>query len=456
MTHVVYEWSENRSMKGKSEVSRLDAGVKPKTKVCVVTTNRADFGRVKPVMEALQKEPGIELQVVVGSHLFFDHFRWYLRHGEPLSLWKSLPWYLKARRTKMFGSEEDVFQLDYFAKLLRAEGFPIHARIPMYLEGGNPRVMTKIAGFVLLGISDVFERLRPDVILINGDRFEMLPIAYAAACLNIRIAHIEGGDVSGTLDEGTRHAITKLAHIHFPATNLSARRIQSMGEDPNCIFVVGSPIIDTLKALDLSLDNSVYERNGMGGGERVDFTKSFLLVLHHPVTTRYDENRKDMEEIVAAIRNMPLQRLILSPNIDAGSDGVSEALRVWRDTKPEKTAFFKSFLPHDFYRIFSHAAVAVGNSSSFIREGAFLGVPAVIVGDRQQNRERGGNVIEVSAESDAIMRAIEDQLRHGRYGEDKIFGDGTASQRIASTLAGMDLSKVPLQKRFRDEYAFNI
>lgn len=430
-------------------------GLNQKRKVCIVTTNRADYGRVKPVMEALRDEPNIELQVIVGSHLFFDHFRWYLRHGEPASFWKSLPWYLKARRTTMFGSESDVFDLDYFVKLLITDGFHIDARVPMFLEGGNPRVMTKITGFALLGIAEVFERLKPDVVLIHGDRFEMLPIAFAAACLNIRIAHAEGGDVSGTLDESTRHAITKLAHIHFPATKLSAKRIQSMGEDVKNIHVVGSPIIDMISKLDLSLDDSIYSWNGFGGGEKVDFKRPYLLILHHPVTTRYDENQHDMEEILHAVDSVKTQKIILNPNIDAGADGVSAALRAYRDRRPKGAAFFKSFLPNDFYKVFANAAVVVGNSSSFIREGAYLGVPAVVVGDRQQHRERGRNIIEVSATASEIADSLKKQIAHGRYSKDLIFGDGTAAEKIAKILSEVDLSAVSIQKRFRDEYAFN-
>ena len=423
------------------EPPRIDG----KKRVCVVTTNRADYGRMKPVMRAIQKDPRLALRVVVGSHLFFDYFFWYLRHGEPLSVWKSIPWYLRARRTALLGSDEDLWRHDNFMRLLRQDQFPIHARIPMFLEGGNSRVMTKIAGLCLLGITDIFERLRPDVVLVNGDRFEMLPIAFAAVASNIRLAHIEGGDVSGTLDESTRHAITKLAHIHFPATEMSAGRIRQMGEDPRFVFSVGSPVIDMLTKLDISVDNTVFDRNGSGGGERIDVQKPFLLILQHPVTTRYEENQRDMEEIIAAVDQTPQQKLFLTPNIDAGSDGVSAALREYRDRKPRSTAFFKNFLPHDYYRLFSHASVAIGNSSSFIREGAFLGVPAVLVGDRQRRRERGENVSEVLPERREIARAIERQHTHGRYPRSMLFGDGTASQKIAEILADVT---PPVQKTF--------
>ncbi len=419
-----------------------------KIKICAVTTNRADYGRLKPLMREIQKNPRLELQVVVGTPLLFDHLLWNLRHGEPVSLLKSLPWYLKARFKTLFGSGSAIARLEYFTKLLSQEGFPIHARIPMLLEGGNPRVMTKILGFALLGISSVFEKLKPDMVLINGDRFEMLPIAFATVCANILLVHIEGGDVSGTLDESTRHAITKLAHIHFSATEKSAERIRRMGEDPRYVFAVGSPIIDTISQLNLSLDNSVYDRNGFGGGERIDFKKPFLLVLQHPVTTRYEENRNDMEELIAAVDSIDIQKFFLAPNIDAGSDGVSAALREYRERKPHGAVFFKSFIPQDFYRILANTAVAVGNSSSFIRESAFLGTPAVIVGDRQQNRERGRNVIEVRPKNNEIVAAVNFQLQHGKYQQDTIFGDGNTASKIVETLRRLKSENINLQKTF--------
>lgn len=421
-----------------------------KTKLCVITTNRADYGRLKPVMDEIKKNPGFELQVVVGTPLFFDHFLWYLRHGEPVSFMKSLPWYLKARWKTLFGSNRAVARLEYFTRLLSKDEFTVNARIPMFLEGGNPRVTTKILGFALLGISGILEKLRPDLVLVNGDRFEILPIAFATVCANIPLVHIEGGDVSGTLDESTRHAITKLAHVHFSATKRSAERITQMGEDPRHVFAVGSPIIDTISKLDLSLDNSVYSRNGLGGGDKVDFTKPFLLILQHPVTTRYEENRGDMEELIAAVDSIDMQKLFLASNIDAGSDGVSAALREYRERRPKGTVFFKSFIPHDFYRILANTAVAVGNSSSFIRESAYLGTPVVIAGDRQQNRERGSNVLEVLPKRECIVDAVKKQLSHGRYGQDTIFGDGTAAVKIVEILQRLGLKSINLQKKFYD------
>lgn len=419
-----------------------------KKKICIITTNRSDYGRLKPVMEAIKKEPRLELQVIAGTPLFFDHLLWYFRHGEPASFWRSLPWYLRARRLAFTGKNAELEQREQLMRTLVSDGFPIHARLPIFLEGGNSRVMAKTVGFCLLGLPDILQKLSPDIVLINGDRFEMLPIAFSTVSMNIRLAHIEGGDVSGTIDESTRHSITKLAHIHFPATEESAGRIRVMGENDKNIFVTGSPVIDTLTRLDLSLDNSLYKRYVVGGS--VDFSKPYILVLQHPVTTRYEKNYSDMKELIETLDPFSMQKFFLSPNIDAGSDGVSAALREYRVKNPPQTAFYKYFSPHDFYKIFSHASCLVGNSSSFIREGAFLGIPAVIVGDRQQNRERGKNVLEVDFNRKEIAEAVRKQIGHGKYGFDIRFGAGRAAQKIVDVLASINLGDVSIQKRFYD------
>lgn len=423
--------------------------VAQKKKICVVTTNRADYGRMKPIMEAIRNRTDLKLQVVAGTPFFFDHLFWYIRHGEPLSLWRSLPWFIRARAMALFGKDRELQEKEQLMRLLVADGFPVDARLPLFLEGGNLRVMAKTVGLALLGLPDIFAKLRPDLVLINGDRFEMLPIAFATVALNIPLAHIEGGDVSGTIDESVRHAITKLAHLHFPATEKSGDRIRRMGEKPDRIVVTGSPVIDTLTQLETTIDNSIHDRYQIAG-DYIDFTKPYVLILQHPVTTRYEENHVEMEELIQAVRTIPLQKIFLTPNIDGGSDGVSVALRRYRDEGPTGTAFYKYFRPHDFYRIFSNASALIGNSSSFIREACFLGVPVVLVGDRQTGRERGENVIEVLPKREDIKKAINDQLARGRYPSDSRFGDGRAAERIVNVLASTNLEALPRQKIFHE------
>lgn len=418
-------------------------------KICVVTTNRSDYGRMKPVMERIRREPGLSLQVVAGTSLFLDHFWWYLRHGEPVSLLKSLPWYLKARG-KVLLNGAAAWQLEHLTRTITQDGFSVHARLPIFLEGGNTTTMVKTAGLGLVGIPDIFEKLKPDVVLINGDRFEIFSVAMAAAFSNIRIAHIEGGDVSGTIDESIRHAISKLAHLHFPATEKSRKRLVQMGENSDHVFACGSPIIDVLKTADLSLDNSFYERHRCGG-MRVDLTKDFLLVMQHPVTTDYENNERHARELIAAVASFSMPSVFFASNIDAGSDGVSKVIREYRDQNPKpNAAFFKSIPTDEFSKVLAHARVAVGNSSSFLRETAFLGTPTVVIGNRQQNRERDKNAVEVPCERERIRVAIQNQIKHGGYPSSAIFGDGTAAERIVEILSHTDLNSVPVQKQFFD------
>ncbi|KKW18844.1 MAG: UDP-N-acetylglucosamine 2-epimerase [Parcubacteria group bacterium GW2011_GWB1_50_9] len=431
--------------------------VTKKKKICVVTTSRADYGRLKPVMGAVQNHPNFELQVIVGTPLFFDHLLWYLRHGEPVSFFRSLPWYIRARTSALLKPHHEIHQMEYLMRVLTADGFPISARLPLFLEGGNLTTMVKSAAFGLLGIPDIFESLRPDVLLLHGDRFEILPVAMAAAFLNIPIAHLEGGDVSGTIDNSVRHAITKLAHIHFPVTQKSKERILAMGEDPRSVHLAGSPIIDFLMGIDLSLNEPFRDMHGPGVWKAdnlrgVDLRKPFIIVSQHPVTTEYRSSYENMESILKAVDVFDLPKIFIAPNIDGGQDGISSAIREYRERQhsaAKTTAvFFRGFSPKDFCRILKHAAVAVGNSSSFLREGGYFGTPVVLVGNRQDGRERGVNVIDAEAHADDIRSVIEWQLEYGPYPSTNLFGDGTAAKKIVDVLSRIDFPSFSVQKQF--------
>lgn len=417
-------------------------------KICIVATNRSDYGRLKPIMDELKRRPDVTLQVVLGSHVYTESLISHIRHAEPQSLKRSLPWYIRARLTTLFGNHKRKSELEQLGRVVARDGFTIDAQLPLLLEGGTVSAMTKSTGFGLLNLPPIFEKLKPDIVLINGDRFEILSIAIAAAFMNIPLAHIEGGDVSGTIDNSIRHAISKFAHIHFPATKESEKRLICMGEDSHMIFAYGSPIIDSLKEIDTSLDNSIFDRYPADVG-RIDVTKPFVLVAHHPVTTEYADNYRQMKELLAALDEIHLPQFFIAPNIDAGSDGIGVAMREYRATESaRRSVFHKHMSLEDYTKLLAHAKVAVGNSSSFLREAAYLGTPAVIVGTRQQHRERGHNVLEVQAERKDILDALKQQLAHGSYAPDLRFGDGTAAKRIADTLTNLDLGQVSVQKYF--------
>lgn len=387
------------------------------------------------------------MQVAVGSSAHFDGIMSYMREVGDISLAR-LRWFIRSRIIKIFGGDAAVTRYEQLSRLIIKDGFVINARIPMLVGGGTPRAMVYTASRGLTALVRIFENLKPDIVLINGDRFEILPVAIAAAYMNIRIAHIEGGDVSGTIDNSIRHAVSKFAHIHFPATALSAQRLIRMGENPQSVFALGSPIIDALKKIDLTLENAWQDRYPAEIG-RIDLTEPYVLIAHHPVTTEYDDNYRQMKEILSALDMISLPQFFIAPNIDAGSDGVARAMREYRSTGAAgRSVFHKHVTLEEYIRLLSHASVAIGNSSSFIREGAYLGVPSVIVGTRQKYRERSDNCVEVAAECGAIHDAIRTQIAHGRYDQDTRFGDGTAAERIATTLATLSLETVPAQKHF--------
>lgn len=410
---------------------------KHKRKIAVVVTHRAPYGRLRGVMRAIKDHPDLELQVIVGVPLSLQRLWFALRHSQFESLRESLPWLLRARLKTLMSSGKARHEL--LAGLVEADGFAIDRYLPMFLQGGDLTTMLKIQANVLYELPGILSELKPDVLLVHADRFEMLPVAMTGATLNIPVAHTQGGDVSGTIDETTRHAITKLAHIHFPTTQASKLRIEQMGEDPSRVFMTGCPTIDVLSRLDLST-KGLYDRVGQGYGDRVDFTKSFMLVLQHPVTSEYAQSKANMESLLGAIREINMPTLLFWPNIDGGTDGASAAVHEFlKDHGLPKLSLYKTFNSDDFYRAMNAARVCVGNSSSFIREGSYLGAPAVLVGTRQQQREHAGNIVEVGYDKRAIVDAIRTQLAHGKYQRSLLYGDGKAGQRIAQTLASIDL-----------------
>lgn len=417
-------------------------------KIAVAVTHRTPYGRLKPVLKAIQDHPGLELQIIVATPVFFHDLLFALRHSDISSLRASISWYIRARLKTLFGKKSALNEIDLLSKSVIADGFYISAHVPIFIAGGNLKTMTKSVGAGILNLPAVFEKLKPDIVLIHADRFEMIAVAVAASLMNIKIAHTQGGEVSGTIDENTRHAISKLAHIHFPATKQSLERILRMGESSNRVFLVGCPTIDVLKRIDLSPDNAIFDRNGNGYGDRLDLSKPYILVLQHPVTTEYKEAKRQMEETLRAIQTLGIPVFLLWPNIDAGSDGASIAVRqfIKNHTLPS-FALFKTLHSEDFYKVLKNASVAVGNSSSFIRESSYLGTPAVIVGSRQNNRERSGNVIEVPHDHVKIKEAVLNQLAHGPYPSSNLFGDGETSQSIADILSRVDYSE---QKYFFD------
>lgn len=373
-------------------------------KVCVIVTARPTYSRVKTALEAIRDHPDLELQLVVGASALLDRY----------------------------GSAVEVIEDD---------GFSVAARVLMVLEGESPIAMAKTTGIGVLELATVLQNLKPDVVVTVADRFETLATAIAAAYLNIPLAHVQGGEVSGSIDEKVRHAVTKLADLHFVSTDLAAQRVIRMGEDKDTVFVTGCPSIDLAAQVSLSdaLDFDPVSKYG-GVGVPLDLTNGYLVVMQHPVTTEYELARKHTLETLHAVRASGLPALWFWPNVDAGSDETSGTIRSFRETEgPENMHFFKNMTPLDFLALLVNSSCLLGNSSVGIRECSFLGVPVVNIGSRQNGREQGGNVIDVDYDRNEISDAIRRQQVTGRFPQDRLYGDGKGGGRIAELLATQPL-----------------
>ena len=375
-----------------------------KRRICVVVTARPSYSRIRTALKAIQEHPDLELQLVVAASALLD------RYGNAI-------------------------------QAIERDGFTIRHRVYMVLEGENLVTSAKSTGIGLSELATVFDNLKPDAVVTVADRYETLANAVAASYMNIPVVHVQGGEVTGSIDEKVRHAVTKLANLHLVSTKLARERVIRLGEAEETVVLTGCPSIDIAAdvAARPAFDFDPFERYG-GVGPKTDLTKGYLVVMQHPVTTEYDEARQQVEETLYAVKDFGLPVLWFWPNVDAGSDGTSKGIRVFREKEdPQNFHLFRNMFPEDFLRLLVHATAIVGNSSVAIRECSFLGVPAVNIGSRQQGRERGSNVIDVDHDRAAIAGAIREHIRRGRTPADHLYGDGRAGERIADCLSTAEL-----------------
>lgn len=371
-----------------------------KRKVCVVITARPSYSRIRTALYAIRNHPDLELQIVSAASMLLDRYGQTVNH-------------------------------------LEQDGFKIDARVYMVLEGENLVTSAKTTGLGLMELSTVFDNLRPDMVVTIADRYETIATAIAAAYMNIPLVHMQGGEVTGSIDEKVRHAITKLADIHLVTTQKSRERVIRMGEDPETVHVTGCPSIDLADEVLRNPGNVAdpFEKYG-GVGATVDLSNGYLVVMQHPVTTEYEAGRMQITETLHAIKDLGMPTLWFWPNVDAGSDGVSKGIRSFREIEgPTNIHFFKDIPPLDFLRMVNRSRAIIGNSSVAIRECSYLGVPAVNIGSREAGRERGPNVIDVGYDRHAIMDAITSHLSRPRPHSVTLYGDGHAGERIANVLS---------------------
>jgi GDP/UDP-N,N'-diacetylbacillosamine 2-epimerase (hydrolysing) len=385
-----------------------------KRRICFPITSRAYYGRSQLLIRKLHAHPDIDLELMLGGSILLDK---YSRH---------------------------------IADDIEAAGFAISASLFNVIEGGNHVAMAKTACLTALEFTNGLHAQDPDVVIICGDRFEQLAIAMAAAYLNKTIAHIEGGDVTGSIDESVRHAITKLAHIHFVTNDDAQRRVLAMGENPRYVFNTGSLDVELAASVDSEITSAIV--NGYGVGHPIDLRQPFLMVIQHPVTTE-GENRRHLDTTLEAVSRLNMPAIWFWPNVDAGTGEMAERLRHVRErheAATAKTRFITNMPTEEFLALLKIAACVVGNSSTGIKECSYLGTPVVNIGGRQRGRLHGENVRHVDYDADDISGAVAAQLARGRYPPSLIYYRPGASQTIVDVLSRIDLYT---QKRFHETVA---
>ena len=375
-----------------------------KRKIAVVITARPSYSRVKTVLHAIKKHPNLELQLIVAASALLERY----------------------------GSAVNYMEKD---------GFTIAAKVFNVLEGENLTAAAKTTGIGILELSTVFDNLKPDIVVTVADRFETMATAIAASYMNIPLAHIQGGEVTGNIDEKVRHAITKLADYHFTASESAKKRVLLLGEEDQAVFNTGCPSIDladeVLKNPELNFDP--YTKYG-GVGEQPDLANGYIVVMQHPVTTEVGDSRKHIEQTLNILPKVNLPVLWFWPNVDAGADGTSSGIRSFREKQNlPHVHFFKNMAGDDFLRLLKNSKCLIGNSSVGIRECAYLGVPVINIGSRQNKRDRGYNVIDVDYNTNDILQALNTHLNNPNIPSSNVYGGGDAGIKIADLLENLPL-----------------
>ncbi|WP_081212347.1 UDP-N-acetylglucosamine 2-epimerase [Salegentibacter sediminis] len=376
-----------------------------KRKICVVVTARPSYSRIKSALSAIQEHPGLELQLVIAGSALLDRY----------------------------GNAVDFIEKD---------GFPIAAKVFMVLEGENPTTMAKTTGLGVMELTNVLYNLQPDAVVTIADRFETIATSIAAAYQNIPLVHIQGGEVTGSIDEKVRHANTKLADLHLVATEDARERVIKLGEAEDKVINTGCPSIDLAKQIieNPGLDFEPVEKYG-GVGKSLNWKKGYLVAMQHPVTTEYKQAKLHITESLKAVKQLNIPTFWFWPNVDAGSDGTSNGIRTFRELEqPENIHFFKNMEPIDFLRLLKGAKALLGNSSVGLRECAYLGVPVVNIGNRQHRRSRAENVIDVGYNKEEIMHATRQAMDQEHFPSSNLYGNGDSGKRIADILATAELT----------------
>jgi UDP-hydrolysing UDP-N-acetyl-D-glucosamine 2-epimerase len=374
-----------------------------KKRLVVVVNNRANYARIKSVLLHAKKSKKINLFIVVAASGTLD------RYGNVINMMK-----------------KDGLKVSYKAYTI--------------VDGETLAAMPKSTALSIIELSSIFEKIKPDIIFTIADRYETIATAIAGSYMNILIAHSQGGEVTGSIDENVRHAITKLSHIHFPSTKNSYNRLIKLGEEKKRIFLTGCPAMDLAINTNPKIDDS-FKKKYRGVGYEINYKEPYIVVLQHPNTLEYGQGFFQIGETLKAMKILKMQIVWIWPNIDAGTNEITKRLRSFREYNPnEKMCFVKNFSPEDYIKLIYNSSCVVGNSSSIIRECSVLGIPGVCIGTRQLGREKGPNVIFAKYNCLDILKKTRKKIAHGKYKRIKIFGNGNAGKKIVKILENLNLN----------------
>jgi len=376
------------------------------THLVVCLTSRGNYARLGTVLRELDADEHFELDIIVAG----------------------------ASMLRKYGTLSD---------LLREDGLEPTLERYNVVEGGNPVASAKTTGLSMLEFTNALSDLEPDGVITIADRYETMAITLSASYLNIPVVHTQGGEITGSIDERVRHATTKLADYHLVSTEQSVEVVKSLGENEERVFHTGCPSIDLVDDIDSNgRENYDPQDDYDGVGSMVDVEEDYIVVQYHPVPTEYQNEYDKTWELIDAVDDLDVQAFWFWPNMDAGTDQVSKAIREFRDQhNPDDIRFYINMRPQDYLTTVNSSACMVGNSSVGIRECSYLGQPSVNIGDRQQNRERADNVIDVDCEAEEIKDAIRTQLRAESYPQSTLYGEGDAGERIRDVLRELDLER---------------
>lgn len=371
-----------------------------KKKICAVVTARPSYSRIKTFLTSLNNSEDFELYLVLGASAVLE------KYGDLTSI-------------------------------IEADGLEVYKKYYCVVEADGLISMPKTTGSAITELTNILFDLKPDAVVTIADRYETIATAITASYLNIPLIHIQGGEITGNIDEKVRHAITKLADIHLVSSEKAMERVIKMGEEPTTVFNTGCPSIDLARLIkDESFEIfDVFKEYG-GVGKTFDLRKNeYIVVLQHPVTNEYHSSKNQIQELLDVIIKLDKPTLWFWPNVDAGTDGTSKGIREYREKYDlSNIHFFRNLKPLDFLRLINHCGCLVGNSSVGIRESSFLGVPVVNIGSRQAGRDRGGNVIDVAVNNEQILNAILKQLNKNLRFSENLFGNGFAGDKMVGAI----------------------